>query len=72
MRRFFSGILSEVPSSAEGFFDPRARWTRRGSKILTSLLILFLEMISNNQLGFPLNSALIKCLHVRYCMPAKT
>ena len=60
MRRFFSGILSEVPSSAEGFFDPRARWTRRGSKILTSRFLLFPEMISNNQLGFSLNSALIE------------
>ena len=47
-----SGILSEVLSSAEGFFDPRARWTRRGSKILTSWFLLFPEMISNYQLGF--------------------
>ena len=60
MRRFFSGILSEVPSSAEGFFDPRARWTRRGSKILTSRFLFFPEIISNYQLGFPLNSALIE------------
>ena len=46
-----SGILSEVLSSAEGFFDPRARWTRRGSKILTSRFLFFPEMISSNQLG---------------------
>ena len=56
MRRFFSGILSEVPSSAEGFFDPRARWTRRGSKILTSRFLSFPEITIN----FSLNSALIE------------
>ena len=56
MRRFFSGILSEVPSSAEGFFDPRARWTRRGSKILKSRFLFFPEITIN----FSLNSALIE------------
>ena len=55
MRRFFSGILSEVPSSAEGFFDPRARWTRRGSKILKSRFLFFPEITIN----FSLNSDLI-------------
>ena len=43
-------------SSAEGFFDPRARWTRRGSKILTSRFLFFPEITIN----FSLNSALIE------------
>ena len=48
-------------SSAEGFFDPRARWTRRGSKILTSRFLFFPVIISNNHIGFSLNSSLTEC-----------
>ena len=55
-----SGIPSEVRSSAEGFFDPRARWTRRGSKILTSRFLFFPVIISNYQLGCSLKFALIE------------